>query len=111
MSPASPTLVTTPSPTSDHAGHDAADPDRLGRRWRAATTRPARSPSRCYLGSTPGGHRDGHGQRQRHLHDADRLHAADHGHGDGHLPVGRQPTDGDGNNNTVSDNNATATSR
>ena len=29
------------------------------------------------------------GQRQRHLHDADRLHAADHRHGDRHLPVGR----------------------
>ena len=30
------------------------------------------------------------GQRQRQLHDADRLHAADDGHGDGDLPVGRQ---------------------
>ena len=41
-------------------------------------------------GQHAGGHRDGPSQWQRHLHDADRLHAADDGHGDWHLPVGRQ---------------------
>ena len=41
-------------------------------------------------GQHAGGHRDGVSQRQRQLHDADRLHAADHRHGDRDLPVGFQ---------------------
>ena len=41
-------------------------------------------------GQHAGGHRDGLGQRQRQLHDADRLHAADDGYRDRDLPVGRQ---------------------
>ena len=37
-----------------------------------------------------GRHRNGHGEWQRHLQHADRLHSAGHWHGDRHLPVGRQ---------------------
>ena len=44
------------------------------------------------------------GQRQRHLHDADRLHPADHRHGDRHLPVERH-LQRRRNNKRVSDNN------
>ena len=47
VSPASPTLMTTPNPTTVTLGATAPPiADRLGARWRAAITRPAPSPSR-----------------------------------------------------------------
>ena len=64
-----------------------------------------------HIHAVPGQHRgrhgDGRGQRQRHVHDADRLHAADDRYGDGHLPVGRE-LQRRRNNNSVSENNVAA---
>ncbi len=91
VSAASPTLSTTPSPTTVTLGTTA--PPIL---TDAATLSGGYHPTGTitftlyHKGRHAGGHRDGHGQRQRHLHDADRLHAADHRHGHRHLPVGRQ---------------------
>ena len=85
---APPTLATTPSPTTVTLGTTSV----------TLTTRPCCRAATCdghdHLHAVPGqhagGHRDGHGQRQRHVHDADGLHAADDGHGDRDLPVGRE---------------------
>ena len=88
---ASPTLTTTPSPATVILSN--ATPAKL---TDSATISGGRLQPHGHdhlhavPGRHPGGHRDGVGQRQRHVHDADRLHAADHGHGDRHLPVGRQ---------------------
>ena len=84
VSPASPTLVTTPSPTTSRWAHHAPGPDRLGHAV-GRLPRDRHHHLHALPGQHPGGHRDGHGQRQRHVHHAHRLHAAHHGHGDGHL--------------------------
>ena len=89
VSPASPTITTTPSVTAVDAGHVVGDLEghggAVGRLLRDGLDHVHALP-----GQHAGGHRDGVGQRQRQLHDADRLHAADDGDGDRDLPVGRQ---------------------
>ena len=85
------TLTTAPDPTTVTLGTSRGDLDRHGH----AGGRP-QPDGHDHLHAVPqrrrdaGGHRDRHGQRQRHVHDADRLRAADERYGDGHLPVGRQ---------------------
>ena len=86
VSAASPTISTTPSPTHGHAGHDAGDAQRhcvIGGRLQPERHDHLHAPP----GQHPVGHRDGRRHRQRDVHDADRLHAADERHGDRHLPV------------------------
>ena len=90
VSAASPTLSTTPSPTTVTLGatavtlKDTAD--------LAGGFNPTGTITFTLFfngGGTPVDTETVDGQRQRHLHHADRLHPADHRHGDGHLPVGR----------------------
>ena len=88
---ASPTLVATTESHECHPGHINLDFNRLGGKLAVAaiSLRPVRLLSRSYQGSTLIGYGNGHRQRQRHLRDADRLHAADRRHSGSHLPVER----------------------
>ena len=70
-----------------HAGDVAGDPERHGGAL-GRLLRDRHDHVHALPGQHAGGHRDGGGQRQRQLHDADGLHAADDGHGD------RAPTSG-----------------
>ena len=87
---ASPTLGTIPNPTTVTLGREPGDLDRRGHpggrlqpdRHDHVHPVPQRRPD-------AGGHGNGHGQRQRHLPDADRLPTAEQRDGDRHLPVGR----------------------
>ena len=78
-----------PDPGHGRVGNDPCDPDRHG-----ATGERFQPDRHDHLHAVPGyhsaGHGDGRGQRQRHLQDTDRLHPADHRHGDRHLPVERK---------------------
>ena len=89
VSPASPTITTTPSATAVTLGTSSVTLNDTavlsGRLLRDGYD---------HLYALPGQHaaqyRDGRSQRQRQLHDADRLHAADDGHGNRDVPVGCQ---------------------
>ena len=88
---ANPTLGTTPNPTTVTLG---TTPVTL---TDTATLEGGFNPTGSIIftlfhngGTTPVDTETVDGQRQRHLHDADRLHAARHRHGHRHLPVGRQ---------------------
>ena len=91
VSAASPTLTTAPSPDTVTLGttsvrlKDTADLEN-------GCSRPATITFELLPGQHADGHRDGVGQRQRHLHDAHRLHAAEDRHGDRHLLSGTPPT-------------------
>ena len=107
VTPASPAITTTPSTTAVTLGTSSVtlnDTAVLSGRL----LRDGYDHLHAVPGQHAGGHRDGVSQRQRQLHDADRLHAADHGHGNRDLPVGRQLYGGDTNNNAASENGATA---
>ncbi len=75
-------------PGHGRTGRDPRDPDRRG-----AVGERLQPDGHDHLHAVPGrhpvGHRDGDGQRQRHLHHTDRLHAADHRQRHRHLPVER----------------------
>ena len=86
VNPASPSIVTTPSVASATLG---TSPITLKRHGDAVgrILRDGHDHVHAVSGQHAGRHRDGVSQRQRHLHDADGLHAANDGHGDGNLPV------------------------
>ncbi len=79
-----------PRPDHGHAGREHRDLDRHGP---AVGRLPSDRDHHVHAGSWERHHYrhgDGDGQRQRHLHDADRLHAEGHRRRDRHLPVERQ---------------------
>ena len=94
-------------PDQRHAGHHGGDPQRLGRLVRGLF--PDRH-DHLHPGRAGGATVDTEtvdGQRQWHVHDADRLHAADDRDGDGHLPVERHLQAATATTTTASDINST----
>ena len=110
MSPASP------------ADHDDAEPDRRHAGTTTVTLLDSAVLSGGYspigtitftlvvLGRRDRGHRDGDGQRQRHVHTPTGYTLPMTGDGDRHLPVGRQLTR-DNNNNSDASETVPPTSR
>ena len=89
VSPATPLITTTPSPTTVTVGTDVGELEGHGGAVERRLLRDRDDHVHALPGQHAQGHRDGRdGERRRRLRHADRLHTPDDRHGDGDLPVG-----------------------